>query len=109
MARDVLAEQREIDATVKNQTVCTLFQEATKSFGGSDALKWKVGDDWQSMTWSDYGDRVSAFAKGLIALGLKPGEFVNIMGSNDPLYLISDLGVLHAGGIPVSLYNTLAG
>jgi long-chain acyl-CoA synthetase len=108
MARDVLAEQREIDATVKNQTVCTLFQEATKSFGGSDALKWKVGDDWQSMTWSDYGDRVSAFAKGLIALGLKPGEFVNIMGSNDPLYLISDLGVLHAGGIPVSLYNTLA-
>jgi long-chain acyl-CoA synthetase len=61
-----------------------------------------------STTWTEFGSQVHAFAKGLIALGLQPGEFVNLIGGNDPLYAISDFGVLHAGGVPVSLYNTLA-
>lgn len=108
MTRDVAAERREIDAAVKDQTICRLFQEAAIRFSDDEALKWKVGDDWQSLTWREFGDRVQDFAKGLISLGLDPGEFVNLIGNNVPEYSISDFGVLHAGGIPVSLYNTLA-
>ncbi len=108
MTRDVLAEQRDIDSTVEGQTICALFQQATKEFATNEALKWKVGDEWKSYSWAEFGEQVRAFAKGLIALGLQPGEFVNLIGSNDPLYAISDFGVLHAGGVPVSLYNTLA-
>jgi long-chain acyl-CoA synthetase len=104
----VLAEQRDIDQTVAGQTVLKLFDDAVATFGDSEALKWKSGDDWQALTWTGYGERVRAFAKGLIALGLEPKGFVNIIGANDPLYAISDIGVLAAGGVPVSLYNTLA-
>src|SRR5207247_524281 len=68
----------------------------------------KDGDDWSTLSWRDYGDHVNTFAKGLVALGLQRGEFVNLMGSNVPEYAISDIAVLHAGGVPVSLYNTLA-
>lgn len=108
MTRDVAAEQRDIDATVEGRTVATLFTEATRRFADGDALKWKAGDDWQAATWTEFGDRTRAFGKGMIVLGLEPGEFVNLIGSNDPLYSISDFGVLLAGGVPVSLYNTLA-
>ena len=108
MARDVVAEQKDIDAAVKGQTVCDLFENATNEFASNEALKWKVGDDWQSLTWKEFGERARDFAKGLIALGLAPGEFVNLIGSNIPEYSISDIGVLFAGGTPVSLYNTLA-
>ncbi len=108
MARDVAAERREIDAAVKDQTICRLFQEAVVRFSDDDALKWKVGEDWQALTWREFGDQVQDFAKGLIALGLAPGEFVNLIGNNVPEYSVSDFGVLHAGGVPVSLYNTLA-
>ncbi len=38
----------------------------------------------------------------------KPGEFGLIMARNRPEHLTADLAILHAGGIPVSLYNTLA-
>jgi long-chain acyl-CoA synthetase len=105
---DALAERREIDAAVEGLTICRLFQDAVEEFADTEALKAKDGDGWSSQTWRDYGDRVADFAKGLIALGLRPGEFVNLIGSNLPEYSISDLGVLHAGGVPVSLYNTLA-
>ncbi|MGH2759697.1 MAG: AMP-dependent synthetase/ligase, partial [Actinomycetota bacterium] len=108
MSRDVAAERKDIDETVKGQTICTLFQQATTQFAGSEALKWKDGDDWESRTWAQFGERVRDFAKGLIALGLQPGDFVNLIGSNLPQYSVSDFGVLHAGGVPVSLYNTLA-
>jgi long-chain acyl-CoA synthetase len=108
MARDVVAERREIDAAVASQTICTLFRESTKSFADLEALKWRAGDGWESLTWREFGEKVDDFAKGLIALGLQPGAFLNLIGSNLPEYSISDLGVLHAGGVPVSLYNSLA-
>ncbi len=108
MARDVVAEQKDIDKAVDGQTVNSLFLNATNEFADSEALKWKVGDDWESITWAGFGERVADFAKGLIALGLAPGDFVNLIGSNVPEYSISDFGVLRAGGTPVSLYNTLA-
>jgi long-chain acyl-CoA synthetase len=108
VTRDAIAERGEIDAAVEGQTICKVFQAATESFATGDALKWKDGDGWSALTWRQYGERVRDFAKGLIALGLQPGEFVNLIGSNIPEYSISDFGVLHAGGVPVSLYNTLA-
>lgn len=108
LARDVVAEQHEIDAAVDGLTICKLFQAATKEFADREALKWKVGDDWSSRNWAEFAEDVKAFAKGLIALGLEPGDFVNLLGSNVPEYSISDFAVLHAGGVPVSLYNTLA-
>ncbi len=108
MTRDVAAEAKKIDEAVAGKTIATFFQDATKKFADVEALKWKDGEDWKSATWAEYGDRVRDFGKGMIALGLKPGEFVNMIGANTPDYVISDLGVLHAGGVPVSLYNTLA-
>jgi long-chain acyl-CoA synthetase len=93
---------------VEGQTVASLFLDACAKYADTDALRVKNGDDWTATSWAGFGSRARDFAKGLIALGLQPGEFVNLIGSNDPLYAISDFGVLLAGGVPVSLYNTLA-
>ncbi len=106
--RDIVAERREIDALVKGQTVCSLFQRTVSEHGDVAALSWKAGGEWKNATWKEYGEGVRDFGKGLIALGLRPGEFVNILAANRPEYYVADLAVLHAGGIPVSLYNTLA-
>lgn len=108
MTRDAIAERREIDAAVAGQTVCTLFQQRIAEHGDHVALKWKVDAGWQEITWKEYGSDVRRCAAGLIALGMQPGDFVNILASNSPEYYVADLGVLHAGGTPVSLYNTLA-
>ena len=102
------ATREELDKQVAGQTVISLFQEATSEHGDADFLKWKEGDEWKSMSWADTRSRVHDVAKGFVALGLRPGEFVNLIGANVPEYTFSDFGILHAGGIPVSLYNSLA-
>jgi long-chain acyl-CoA synthetase len=106
--RDVLAERREIDAAVAGQTVCSLFQSTAARHADGEALRWKEGDQWRSTRWSEYATQVHDLANGLLALGLEPGEFVTILSANRPEHVIADLGILHAGGVPVSLYNTLA-
>lgn len=106
--RDVVTERKEIDAAVAGQTVCSLFQEAVRRTPDLEALKWKVGETWNALTWRQYGEQVRHLANGFSALGLKPGEFVNILAANRPEYYVTDLAVLHAGAVPVSLYNTLA-
>lgn len=108
MTRDIAAERRDIDASVAGQTVCSLFQERVAANAADVALKWKHDGDWRELTWQDYGAGVAHCAAGLAALGLAPGEFVNILAPNCAEYYVADLGVLHAGGTPVSLYNTLA-
>jgi long-chain acyl-CoA synthetase len=108
LARDVAAERRDIDTKIEGQTIASVFQDAVRSFGDQDALRWKTGDAWSSLSWADYGEKARDFAKGMIALGLEPGEFVNLLGNNVPEYVISDMGVVLAGGVPVSLYNSLA-
>jgi long-chain acyl-CoA synthetase len=106
--RDVVAERNEIDAAVAGQTVCSLFQQTARRTPDLEALKWKVSEAWNALTWRQYAEQVRHLANGFLALGLKPGEFVNILAANRPEYYVTDLSVLHAGAVPVSLYNTLA-
>lgn len=107
MHRDVRAERVQLDRAVAGKTVCSLFRETVSRCPDVDALKWKQDDIWHTLTWRQYGAEVQAFAQGLIALGLQPGEFVNILAANRSEYYIADIAILHAGAVPVSLYNSL--
>jgi long-chain acyl-CoA synthetase len=108
MSADAVAERKDIDAVVANQTVCSLFQATASKTPDLEALKWKQEGSWKAHTWKAYAELVRDFANGLAALGVKPSDFVNLLASNRPEYYVADLAILHAGAIPVSLYNTLA-
>ena len=109
MARDLKSERAEIDQAARGHTVLTNFEQTCNAIPDQDALKWKdASGTWRSLTWSQYRQQVRNAAAGLKALGFRPGEFAVIMSRNRPEHLIADLGVLHARGVPVSLYNTLA-
>src|SRR5205085_10381060 len=51
---------------------------------------------------------VAAVTLALRALGFGPGQFGLIMARNAPEHVIADLGIVHAGGAAISVYNTLA-
>jgi long-chain acyl-CoA synthetase len=72
---------------------------------GADA---GAGDGWQSLTWSQARQRVLEVAAGFAALGLAPGERVALMLPNRSEHVLADLGAVHAGGLGVTLYATLA-
>jgi long-chain acyl-CoA synthetase len=58
------------------------------------------------MTWAEYGDRACRVAAGLRDLGVRPGDRVLLMMRNRPEFHYADIGVLLAGGTPISIYNS---
>jgi len=62
---------------------------------------------WASSTWAQYWTSVRRVGKGLMALGLQPGDCVAIVGANRRDWVICQHGINAAQGIPAPLYTTL--
>jgi long-chain acyl-CoA synthetase len=105
---DVMTQRADIDAAVSGKTVCTIFADAAKQWGNLTALRWKRDGEWQSLDWKGYRGEVAAVTMALKGLGFGPGQFGLIMARNVPEHVIADLGIVHAGGTAISVYNTLA-
>jgi long-chain acyl-CoA synthetase len=105
---DVIAERSDIDAAVSGKTICTIFADAEKKWGDRPALRWKRNGDWHVLTWKGYREQVAAVTLALRELGFGAGQFGLIMARNVPEHVIADLGIVHAGGAAISVYNTLA-
>src|ERR1700674_1005879 len=109
MVRDIATERAAVDAAARGKTVLTTLEETCFAVPDEKALNWKdASGAWRTLTWTEYRLVVRNVTAGLKAMGFLPGEFAVIMSRNRPEHLIADLGVLHARGVPVSLYNTLA-
>ena len=106
--REVAAERAQIDAKVHGGTLLSAFLATVERHRDAEALRWKQGADWQSLSWRQYSEAVRHVALGLHAEGLERGEFVLIVSRNRPETHVAELGVLAAGGVPLYLYNALA-
>ncbi|HET7788484.1 MAG TPA: AMP-dependent synthetase/ligase [Myxococcales bacterium] len=83
-------------------TIQAFFETAARHAG---RLAWKHGErEW---TWGEAARDVRRTARALIALGVKPGDAVAIVGPNRPEWVMADLGALAAGAVPAPIYPTL--
>lgn len=89
-----------------DRSIVHVFQATAAKKADGDALRFKSNGRWQAISWREYVRRVRAVAKALIKLGLEPGSAVAIAGFNRWEWLVSDLGVMAAGGVPAPIYQT---
>lgn len=61
---------------------------------------------WERMTFRDYYEKTKDFAYGLIALGVKKGDFLAVAGENTPEWMYSDLAMQALGGACIGIYPT---
>ncbi len=109
MSGSVLEERAAIEAEVSGRTVCDVLAATVAEFGELPAYSDRDGDaPWQSLTWREFSDMVQKLAAGLVQLGLEPGERVAMMLPNRLEHLLTDQAAVHAGGVPVTFYATLA-
>ena len=90
----------------EGETVPRMFQSRVQMSANQVALRYKKLGIWHDVTWEEYRENVRAVCLGLVALGLKPGECVSVIGENSPEWVYTDLGTMHAGGITVGVYAT---
>jgi len=63
---------------------------------------------WLPTTWSVFADQVQRAARGLVALGVAPGDRISILAYNRPEWVILDLAAMMAGAVPIGIYFTAA-
>src|SRR5712675_1345733 len=56
------------------------------------------------MTWRQSGERIRAIAAGLLSLGLSREDRVGILCNTRVEWLLTDLGILCAGGATTTVY-----
>jgi long-chain acyl-CoA synthetase len=99
---------QEVRETAVGQTIPAQFQRMVQARGDAPALHFKVGASWTPISWTQYGHAVARCANMLLGEGLEPGDRVAIWAANRPEWQIADLGAIHAGGVTVAIYQTLA-
>jgi long-chain acyl-CoA synthetase len=70
------------------------------------AVREKDRGRWTTYTWSEYGARMTAVARGLHELGVGPGDRVAVHAENCPPWLFADLATQALGAITVGIYPT---
>ena len=112
MSSDIVRRRAEIEGVMAGRTLCDELRHVAETSGDawaySDEAVTGAGDGWQSLTWSQARQQVLETAAGFAALGLAPGERVALMLPNCSEHVLADLGAVHAGGLGVTLYATLA-
>ena len=108
MTGQTLQERAEIQRAAGNRTICDLLAETATAAADAPAFSDEDGDGWQTLTWAQAREQVLELAAGFAALGLAPGERVALMLPNRTEHVLADLAAVHAGGLGVTTYATLA-
>jgi long-chain acyl-CoA synthetase len=66
----------------------------------------KVGGKYHALSWAEVADTVNRLARGLVALGIEPGDRVALAAENRPEWAIADLAIMSAAAITVPAYTT---
>ena len=105
---DVAAARAEIEAEIAGSTLLTEFAETVAQAPGVVAHRWQADGEWRSLTYRQLHEQVRDAALGLVAAGLRPGEFAAVWSRNRSEATIADYAVMHASGVPVFIYPTVA-
>ncbi len=114
MSSEIVRQRAEIEGVIAGRTLCDELRRVAETSGDACAYSEEAvtgagaGDGWQSLTWSQVRQQVLEVAAGFAVLGLAPGERVALMLPNRSEHVLADLGAVHAGGLGVTLYATLA-
>ncbi len=107
---DVGDERREIERLVEGRTVLDLMARTVAAYGDRPAYSDQADgrETWRTLTWSELHETGRHLAAALIARGVERGASVAIMATNRIEHVVTDHAALLAGGVPLSVYNTLS-
>jgi len=84
--------------------VAVQFFDRVTASPDSEAFRFPRGEAWESVTWTQVGDKVEALAAGLIALGVEPEQRVGIASGTRYEWILADLAVMCAAGATTTVY-----
>src|SRR3954447_26141355 len=93
-------------ASTGSKTIADLVALAAERHGAEEAQRYKAGGEWHSVSYEELGRTVSEIARGLIDLGIEPGDRVSLLCSTRPEWTTCDFGISSIGAVVVPIYPT---
>jgi long-chain acyl-CoA synthetase len=87
-------------------TVTGLLSEAARTYPNRVAILYKDADGRKTVTFPELEAVASELARGLLELGLRPGERVGLICGTRPEWTYADFAITLAGGVVVPIYPT---
>ena len=88
------------------ESLPAMFFAQSGRFGGRPFLWTKGAAGWRSLSYADVAVEVRRVARGLLALGVGPGDRVALVAENRPEWPIADLAIMSIGAITVPAFAT---
>lgn len=85
------------------RTIIELFETSVEKYPENIYLWEKHNGKYEGTTYRQTHDFVYRFGAGLLALGLQKGDRVGLISEGRDAWIISELGILYAGGTNVPL------
>src|SRR4051794_16141243 len=92
--------------TTGSSTIADMMGLAADRYSDETAVTFKRGDDWVKASYREVGDAASEIARGLIDLGLEPGDRAAILCSTRVEWTYASFGITSAAGVVVPIYPT---
>jgi long-chain acyl-CoA synthetase len=99
----ILTQPRPVATT---DTIPGLFFDRAARQATQVALRRKRFGIWHRITWAEYAEQVRLVANALLALGVRPGEHVGLIGENCAEWVYADLGIQTLGAATTGIYTT---
>ena len=103
-------QEKSVMNVVEGKTIIDFFDNNAEEVPEYPALNTPINSEytgWDSLSWSEYRETVHNLASGLIDVGLEIEDNAFIIANNVKEHFISDLGIMHAGGVPSTIYKQL--
>jgi long-chain acyl-CoA synthetase len=102
----MMAEKEAKQGALQGKNIVTLFEGMARTRGQATAVKHKKDGTWAEVSWAEMARRARDVADGLAAMGIGPGDRVAILGETQLEWILGDLGILGAGAITVTIYQS---
>jgi len=89
-----------------SETLPRAILQRCQQWRGKTVLRYKANDQYRDLSWNQLAEQIMAFGRGMVKLGLEPGDRVAILAPNAPEWVFADLGGMAAGGVTVPVYHT---
>ena len=87
-------------------TIADLIARAAERHGGSPAIRYKRDGAWHDVAYAELGEIVSEVGRGLIDIGIQPGDRVALLCTTRPEWTYADFGITTTGAVAVPIYPT---
>ena len=86
------------------RTIPELWRRGATHDDSMPAYLVEAGDAWREVSWREAAERVDALANGLLALGIRKGDTLAILGSTTLEWALFDYAAACVGAITAAIY-----